>query len=220
MNNFSHTQHLTIALIEGNAIDLMLKDKTYSMPEQNWQSKTFFSESLKQYKIYLVDTINENLKSLNQDECVKPDNISLEKAYDRLQQMKKPMSTAKANIVEPSGIKVSNETLIKQLQKYIARIETYKKNGSEEIDFQKDFFLFKQSRGLSRQMNYELAKKLVKDLETQAPGSESESLVDKTKRLRTELIESKKSDPLFAKDFVDRGIQSTELNDIIRKNGA
>ena len=122
-------------------------------------------------------------------------------------------------ILEPSKFKhhndnqqyTSKQSIIDALEKYINRIESHSKNGNE-INFSHRFWFFKQSRAINREANYLLAKKLHNDL---LEGKSISETFSETTEQRNNIIADNK---LFTKpDYVNRGINSSELNNIIKK---
>lgn len=97
----------------------------------------------------------------------------------------------------------SKQELIQKLQSYIDRINTYHDN------FSHGFWFLKKSRALNRQINYELAKELVEQLKTQSVGY----VFANYEITRQDIIKKKKFDK--NPDFVDRGINSEELNEVL-----
>ncbi len=104
--------------------------------------------------------------------------------------------------------------LIIRLKAYVTRIESHTiatpDTNSTKINFAYNFSIFyRKSRALNREINYLLAKEIIKRLEK---NSISEAFSDVNK-IRDEIID--KNNFLKNKDFVSRGINSDELNAII-----
>jgi hypothetical protein len=108
---------------------------------------------------------------------------------------------------------------IKQnLETYIHRIEQYKTSStSNEIDFSHGFRFFKQSRAINRKANYYLAKELLEQVnhpsETKQWSHEFSS--ENIKQRRLNIIKRDKLDE--SPNYKERGIHSTELNQIIKR---
>lgn len=98
--------------------------------------------------------------------------------------------------------------LVGDLEKYISRIEEYKGNYAHGFWF----FAAPTSRAINRQANYELAKWLRDELRGGAVIAQAFSDVEKQ---RTALIKAKGLDKLPG--YVERGIHSRQLNDVIDK---
>lgn len=104
------------------------------------------------------------------------------------------------------------ELLIAALEKYIARIERHmNRKAMNEPDFAHGFWHHKQSRAANREANYYLAKYLLERLQ------ETRDLIE----LIFDDIDGKRRDVILEKNiqlrpyYKNRGINSSELNDII-----
>lgn len=110
--------------------------------------------------------------------------------------------------------KEKTNELISKLNTYIERIG-HPKNDKNEINFANGFlnlpFFSPASRALNRRANYELAQYL--HAEVQKEHVEIESLFSKVSDKRSELIKSLGIDN--NPDYVERGINSRELNKIL-----
>ena len=99
------------------------------------------------------------------------------------------------------------QPFIDKLAAYIDRIESYKANG--KTDFSSGFWFFAGSRAVNRQANYLLAKKMLKELLDNVPVIDVFRDVD---AMRNDIIKINQlnNNP----DFVERGLNSSELNAI------
>ncbi|MFC3908314.1 hypothetical protein ACFORL_04400 [Legionella dresdenensis] len=102
-------------------------------------------------------------------------------------------------------------TLINKLNHYINRIEKNTKTvkGKEVIDFAAGFFFFAQSRAINRHANYLLAKELKTNLEhgTRSVPGIFHDVLEQRRNLAKKIRKFEEH---------DRGINSDELNEIIR----
>jgi ankyrin repeat protein len=96
--------------------------------------------------------------------------------------------------------KNTNHPLAYDLQNYIKRIESYTSKTSSKLNYAHGFWICKNSRALNRKANYFLAKRLLKNPDLD---------IDKE---RADIWKSMNANP---ED--NHGINSRELNDIIRK---
>jgi curved DNA-binding protein CbpA len=101
------------------------------------------------------------------------------------------------------------ETIKERLAGYKKRIETFRKD-SGEIDYEHDFRYFIKSRGINRKINYLIADKLLKKL-SKAP--QDFSIFEKILEYKLEIVQKLTEEE--KKYYVDRGIKSSELNQII-----
>lgn len=119
---------------------------------------------------------------------------------------------AKAAANQYCGIDERKKPLIKNLEKYIERIESYKGDFTAKFMFP----FFKQSRAFNRRANYELAKQLLAELKDPFKSIEdifSVDLIDKRKGLIAATQGTSSSDI----DEMLRGINSDELNAVIEE---
>lgn len=99
------------------------------------------------------------------------------------------------------------KTLTKKLDAYIKRVEQ-NKNANGTTNFSAGFWFFAESRALNRQANYLLAKDIRSSLE-----KADIDIFNKTLSRRGELIKENNIDKYDV--YVERDINSSELNDII-----
>ena len=106
------------------------------------------------------------------------------------------------------------ESLIKDLEKYITRIESHKLNGSSELkpDFSHGFWVSKNSRAQNREANYLLAKHLLAELESDvSPSMVFDGLESKREKIMND------NNLFFTPNLPNHGINSAELNRIINR---
>lgn len=123
-----------------------------------------------------------------------------------------PPPASPAFFNKPVVSKPKYEALKAALTAYITRIETYRKR-SGEINFEQFRFpLFRKSRGLNRELNYRLACQLFKDLNEYPTTNIDDISAITIARVRGQIRDQNFFifDP--KKGFVDRGINSSELN--------
>ncbi|MBI5447168.1 MAG: hypothetical protein HY939_00375 [Gammaproteobacteria bacterium] len=105
---------------------------------------------------------------------------------------------------------ITHHHFLASLDAYITRVEGYGKNN-----FSCGFWHHKISGGLSREVNYELAKKIRETMMTQSSytGDIDTLLSPKNlKDMRDEIVRTlKTSDLFFNKNYVDRGMNSDTL---------
>ena len=106
--------------------------------------------------------------------------------------------------------------LISDLKRYIHRIDNNKDPESKTINFKYNFWFYKNSRANNREANFYLAQKLLQNL-TDCPELSIQQIFADILVQRAELITSKGIDKRA--DFVDRDINSHELNAILDKAG-
>lgn len=104
--------------------------------------------------------------------------------------------------------------LISDLKRYIHRVDKNKAPESKEINFKYNFWFYKNSRATNREANFYLAQKLLQNL-TNCPELSIQQIFADILVQRRELITSKGIDKRA--DFVERGINSNELNAILDK---
>lgn len=123
--------------------------------------------------------------------------------------VQQPSPSSETNpLSEKPVVTLSKEAqeLVNDLQKYITTIEGYKEN------YAYGFWFAPSSRAINRQANYELAKWLRNQLQGGATIDDTFSDVESQ---RTTLLQTKGLDKL--PDYVARGINSKELNNVIEK---
>lgn len=105
--------------------------------------------------------------------------------------------------------------LIAKLTAYLNRIKKYSSSsGSQnQINFSYGFYHHARSRGLNRQANYYLAE-FLKDKLLNEPETAIGEIFKNVNATRLTIIKEKNIDR--QKDYVNRGINSDELNDIIK----
>lgn len=116
---------------------------------------------------------------------------------------------SKVEVEKPKEVNLSDKAklLIAQLEKYTARIEGY------EDGYTHGFWVFRESRGVNRHVNYDLAKELIDDLKKGIDINITFSN-DNIAARRQKLVDNLKSEE--RSNYEDRGgINSTELNSII-----
>lgn len=103
------------------------------------------------------------------------------------------------------------EVLTQRLQNYINRVTTPKqRNGA--IDYAHNFWIFfKQSRAVNREINCELAKELVADLNNDLPKN---LVFGNIEHKRNGIISTRGFN--FRAHYAPRGLRSTEVRDIVR----
>ncbi|MBL7480601.1 hypothetical protein [Legionella bononiensis] len=103
------------------------------------------------------------------------------------------------------------ESIKKQLQSYIKRISSHtRKDGN--INYEAGFWFFAKSRAANREANYLLAQKLLDELEH---GNTSKSLFTKANLSTTREHIIGRNGIFNREGYVNRGINSSELNQII-----
>jgi GTPase SAR1 family protein len=102
--------------------------------------------------------------------------------------------------------------LIQKLTSYISKISEYK-NTDQKYAF--GFTFFKTSRAANRRANYKLAKYLKEQLERSTPAHIT-SLFEKNTLLNSRHKQANKNGNQFLKANCDHGINSTDLNNIIK----
>ncbi|EHL28956.1 uridine kinase family protein [Legionella drancourtii] len=115
---------------------------------------------------------------------------------------------------QSSPEELQKSILISDLKKYIHRVEKNKEPESKEINFKYNFWFYKNSRAANREANFYLAKQLLGNL-TNHPELSIQQVFADIRVQRTELITSKKINK--RPDFVERNMNSHELNTIIEK---
>jgi hypothetical protein len=101
------------------------------------------------------------------------------------------------------------EQIKEKLSKYRTRIEK-NKNAKEEPDYAHGFWFYEKSRAINRKINYLIAGKLLEFLNSN-PGNFS--TFEQIVKLRMDIVEQLTEEE--KKHYVDRGINSAELNEII-----
>lgn len=100
----------------------------------------------------------------------------------------------------------SGNSLIQQLETYIKRIKSYS-------NYKQGFWLYKDSRSINREVNYQLAIKLKEKLDEEE-SIETVFKVDHIKQLRADIV--RKGQFNLQPHYKNRGIHSKELNKIIK----
>lgn len=101
--------------------------------------------------------------------------------------------------------------IINELNKYITRIESHQNKDRSRPDFTYGFWFFSQSRAINREANYYLAVQLRDKLKSSEESIED--IFSNIDEQRKEIINLHKLNNRPA--FSDRGINSSELNEII-----
>lgn len=123
-------------------------------------------------------------------------------------------------IEEKEKLSQNKEDLIKKLNLYIGRIESYKKTvgDHEEIDFSYGFRFpfFRESRALNRKANYNLAQQLKDQLSKDENNKNITHIKDlyivaHPKKIREDFFQAKNRS-----SFANHGINSQELNAILK----
>lgn len=95
------------------------------------------------------------------------------------------------------------------LKNYIDKIESNKKENGD-INFEYDFWLFSETRGINRRVNYLIAKSLHRSLESTEDSIKS--IVDNIPTIRATIVRNHQA---FFSSYIERGINSPTLNEII-----
>ncbi len=135
--------------------------------------------------------------------------LIIQNVLDADQEAEEKVKKAEEKIKSTARQDPDKTETIKNLEKYIERIESHK-NASNSFDFEYGFYFFKKSRAINREINYLLAKKLLNDL---LSSKSSVEVFKDVENKRKELINGKGLQN--NKDYVDRGMNSKELNEII-----
>lgn len=167
-------------------------------------------------KLTLMLEIAKNKKHLQPQEenfCSKDlKEEYLKKLYASILERKnEPKTPTKNEVLNEPKTLTKNDVLILALNEYIKRIKGDALKD-EDIDYKRDFWFLKNSRAVNREINYHLALRLIKELSSPTATS-PQNVLNNTEQYRNELKNMKKNDP----NFVDRGLNSRELNDIINK---
>ncbi len=148
-----------------------------------------------------ADIYIANIPEVDPDNSLKP-SASYVKLFLTANQLS-PFYREKLLNVEVADGGTVKDHMVTCLNKYIERVEGYKKNSA--IDYRHGFWFFKNARAKSREANYLFAKKLVAKLE-------DNQRIDDVPELRRKLI----SKNPHLKTMTDRGVNSSELNAIIK----
>jgi curved DNA-binding protein CbpA len=106
----------------------------------------------------------------------------------------------------------SKSDIKSKLKMYTERIESFK-TRSREIDYEHNFLFLKKSRGINRKINYLIALELLNSL---SKNSGDFSIFENIEKIRTKIIQKIMTDNNKLINFADRGINSTELNKILK----
>lgn len=101
----------------------------------------------------------------------------------------------------------------KRLEKYINRIKSHKKEGGEDIDFSHGFWFNKESRALSRKMNFIIACKLLNDLQRESPNLDTFTKIQEYKKKIIAKLDPNHQSRLDSSEH----ISSSELQDIVEE---
>lgn len=113
---------------------------------------------------------------------------------------------------QPQNKKAIQTALVsEQLLQYTRRIERQVKNGAP--DFEYGFWFFKKSRAVNRKINYLLAVHLVTELQLQAENFNF-TMFSRINEIRANILKNLSVED--KKHYVDRGINSNELNEIMK----
>lgn len=116
-------------------------------------------------------------------------------------------------VVERKILNSDEEKLKKRLENYISRIDKNKDNHSNP-NFFYNFTFFRKSRALNRVANYLLAKKLLEELKDKPMNCMKETF-NKVNDYRNEILNAENLNKNV--NYVERGINSGELNGIIKE---
>lgn len=117
----------------------------------------------------------------------------------------------------PFDLSKAKKAVLDKLKIYVKRVESHHKTGSKEIDFAHGFWFLQRSRALNREANYRLAKELINKISSADSCEAFSQVVRSIPEIRLGILENENSDYVIRKqsDFVERGINSKELNDVI-----
>lgn len=105
------------------------------------------------------------------------------------------------------------EQLMQSLRDYISRIESHKKPGGQ-IDFAYGFHFYKNSQAINREANYLLAKQMLEQLSE--PSNKIENIFNAKAISASRSLLASEHHLTTRADYVDRGINSSDLNEIIK----
>lgn len=117
----------------------------------------------------------------------------------------------------PFDLSKAKKAVLDKLKIYVERVESHHKTGSKEIDFAHGFWFLQRSRALNREANYRLAKELINKISSADSCEAFSKVVGDIPEIRRGILANENSAYVIRKqsDFVERGINSKELNDVI-----
>lgn len=178
------------------------------LPEE--QSSVFFAAM--QGRWALIINTEEDLWALN---CLSPAQCKI--VFEEIKAKwsaicKDPEDLHYLMANQPQNKKAIQTALVsEQLLQYTRRIERQVKNGAP--DFEYGFWFFKKSRAVNRKINYLLAVQLVTELQLQAENFNF-TMFSRINEIRANILKNLSVED--KKHYVDRGINSNELNEIMK----